>query len=242
MNNKGIRNIIALLEQSAFVSEADDDSNSEVSDDDENDIDALSSRRLPFDQMLLRLEKTIKCLNDLNKVLATAALDIEGFENDTPSYTTPQGIGQHQIFSNAIRERFSEASSNLTDHLGKVNLNRYRILCKMRAESKEEIEAEPLNVTVADSRSKFNSSEFQDSGYVSGANPKSYALSVVSSASSGGVRSKYSLLPKDAKDGHAFECIACGRRIVARSNIEYRYARNKLSTTIIKISQKTFER
>ncbi|KAF2473451.1 uncharacterized protein BDR25DRAFT_312513 [Lindgomyces ingoldianus] len=231
---KGLRqNVLQLLEQSTFV-DTDSDTESEAeSHSQETPSKPAIAKPLSIDELLQNIRDGIQRLNDLNASLASPVLDSVHDQIERPA-TEMEHAAPHQFFSSCIRERFCNVSKELADHLGMLNLERYQRLSRLRVKNEDAIA-----INVSDVVSRRAGSSFDDSGYGSAHQPSSYGQSLppmpsytpsvattalssrLSSLIEGG-RSKYPVLPDEAKRGELFDCAACGRYIRALRNHEYR--------------------
>jgi hypothetical protein len=227
-----------LLEQSSFAdaeasdSEPESDEEEEDKNAQEQSLSAARYRSVP--EVLTELRRGVQRLNDLNASLDYPVLDYDLEVVEKPKSTFAE-VSPHQMFTNCIQERFPNASTDLVDYLGRINLERYQRLQQLRL-----VNEESVAINVSDMSTKYSSSKAGDSGY--GSAPKapsmgpgiaslpayapSLAPSVISSTLSSlaeGGRSKYPKLPDEAKSGDLFECAACGRFVYATRKHEYRY-------------------
>jgi hypothetical protein len=205
-----------LLEQLEFAIEGSEDENSDSSSDSECSNDEEAG--LPDVQaILLELRRKIRCLQELSTALYDLLDDTEQAEYD-PSTLSIGEIAPHTYYSNCIRERFPTAPEEIVDHLGIASLKRYQKLLERRSKlyDDEEQVTTTVELVVVDRSTK---SVITDSGY--GSEAASIALSVVSSLGDGS-RSKYPPLPEAAEKGEPFECLACGRQIVAKHKQAWR--------------------
>lgn len=128
-----------------------------------------------------------------------------------------------KLFSDRIERRFPSAATPLASRLGRANYERY-LRCQATRDAQEREEPLPLmnregqdhaGTIIADSK-------FQDSGVgtslgASLALTVSYAETTMS-YSHDGQSVRIPPLPKEAKLGIPFSCIACGRTIVITNN------------------------
>jgi hypothetical protein len=229
-----------LLEQSSFAdAEASDSEPESEEEEEEEDKSAqeqslLAARYRSVPEVLTELRRGVQRLNDLNASLDYPVLDYDLEVVDKAKPTVAE-VSPHQMFTNCIQERFQDASKDMVDYLGRINLERYQRLQQLRV-----VNEESVAINVSDVSTKYSSSKAGDSGY--GSAPKvpsmgpgiaslpayapSLAPSVISStlfSLAEGGRSKYPKLPDEAKSGDLFECAACGRFIFATRKHEYRY-------------------
>jgi hypothetical protein len=213
--------VAELLEQSVFVENNVDESDNETSGDGESSDSRDSSQSL--EALIASLRREIRCLNDLNASLKSPALDLEN-NNDAADATNVKDVAPHHSYSSSIQESFPNASFELVERLGKYNLNRYQHLLDLRSKADEE--TEPLKLIEATPRlAKTEKSGNDDSGYGTLAPPTAYAPSVASSrltSLASGDRSKYPPLPGTARSGAVFDCLACGREIIAKETRQWR--------------------
>jgi hypothetical protein len=231
-------NVVQLLEQSSFADAEDSDSEYESNDEEVEksvqDQTRSSPKHRTLSEVFEELQRGVRRLNDLNACLHTPVLDY-GLEVDEKTKSAISEVSPHQIFNNCIHERFQNASEDLVDYLGRISLQRYQRLQRLRV-----VNEESVAINVSDMSTKYSSSNVDDSGY--GTAPKApsegevsgslaaYAPTLVPSVISSwlsslaeGGRSKYPKLPDGAKSGDLFECAACGRFIRATGKHEYRY-------------------
>ncbi|KAL7948551.1 hypothetical protein V8C42DRAFT_254354 [Trichoderma barbatum] len=124
-----------------------------------------------------------------------------------------------KLFSDKIENRFPIADAPLTLHLGKVNYERY-LRCQAAREAQEDEESPPVAIQEVQDRTGtiIASTKFHDSGVgTSIALTTSYAETTMS-YNHDGQSVRIPPLPKEAKTGLPFTCVACGRTVVITSN------------------------
>jgi hypothetical protein len=213
--------VAELLEQSASIENDRDESSSDSSESTGTSDLPQDDRNL--DSVLASLRREIRCLNDLNASLKSPALDLER-NDDVADVLKMKDIAPHHSYSSSITENFQNVASDLAEHLGKCNFLRSQYLRELR--SRMERETEALNLPDTTLRlAKTERSGNDDSGYGTLAAPTVYAPSTASSrltSLASGERSKYPPLPDLARSGSAFDCLACGRDIIAKETRQWR--------------------
>ncbi|KAL7934246.1 hypothetical protein V8C35DRAFT_302120 [Trichoderma chlorosporum] len=134
----------------------------------------------------------------------------QAIENQALSNWRPE-----KLFSDKIENRFPCADAPLALHLGRANYDRY-LRCQATRDSQED--EKPLAVTGNAVGTIIADSKFRDSGVgTSVALTMSYAETTMSYNHDG--RSvRIPPLPKEAKSGLPFTCIACGRMVAITNN------------------------
>jgi hypothetical protein len=204
------------------------------SDNDESDGDNSdaedSEEELEVGELLDDLRTIAQSLLDLSPSIERPAKD--------PDYTRLEARpvdtleiperSPHQYYSDLIREKHPCADPELIEVLGRANWERYKLLQSKREQNEQETEGVvPIDYTCG-------ASSFYDSGLgssvPSGMAATSYAQSMTSKASSyaDGNRPRIPPLPEGAKDGKPFPCDACGRRIIIKTNRQWRYVLSML--------------
>lgn len=190
----------------------------------DNDSDSSSDEECQdgIESIIKEVKAYTQCLVDLNETLQCPASDQE-YEERTPTMRLEKR-NAYDYYADLVMAKFPKANLNLVECLGKANWQRYQRMQAGRANNAtaEEVTAEELP------RSKAASSEFRDSGIGTSipAWPSSYAPTIISfvSSFSSGERVPIPPLPLEARNGQAFECIACGKSVRATTNREWRQA------------------
>ncbi|KAF2428945.1 hypothetical protein EJ08DRAFT_307972 [Tothia fuscella] len=218
--------VAQVLAQSRFVDRGNEEhSDSNSSDEDSSDSDQSESLNTKSLQMILpNLQRLLRCLHDLSTSIDSFS---EVRDREQPSFanTTLADIQPYQYYANSIRERFPAAEAALVEAFGKANLLRHHHLQQLQAMYSES-SAPMLILGVEDVISKQARSENMDSGYGTMRTASAYAPTITSSRGSSLVelgQSTYPPLPEQAKRGEPFDCVACGRRIIAKRKQEWRY-------------------
>ncbi|QDS70771.1 hypothetical protein FKW77_003951 [Venturia effusa] len=226
-----------LLEQAEFVEFDQDESNSDSSAG--SSCSENHDQYQGFDQMISTLRREVASLNDLNASLISPALDLEQIE-DVADIASIRHILPHHAYSSSIMESFPDASPELVNRLGECNFHRYQHLLELRAGGAPE--PRPLKHTRKTFQTEPAMSEASrnvDSGYGSMTAPASttYAPTIASKKSSHhgpfsvtsgprsltpGEHSKYPPLPAAARSGAEFNCLACGRGVIARETLQWK--------------------
>lgn len=160
----------------------------------------------------------------LDRLIEDPVFDIQQtdmIENNNCSSSNPESF-----FVDKIGNRFPRADASLTSCLGKANFERY-LRCQANREAQDveeneeglpsaEREAPELSSTI------ITESKFHDSGVgTSIASRKSYAETLMSYSREGQCV-RIPPLPKDAKDGSPFSCVACGRTVCINNNSSWK--------------------
>lgn len=127
--------------------------------------------------------------------------------------------GPEKSYSDKIGNRFPRADASLTLFLGRANYERF-LRCQETRESQEE--EEPLAIVNqeegADGGTIIANTKFNDSGVGTSIGvTMSYAETTMSYGHDG-QSIRIPPLPKEAKAGSPFTCIACGRTVVITNN------------------------
>jgi hypothetical protein len=214
LSNLTSQHITQILEQSTFSVEESDDEGSSSSDSEQEDFTELNGTQT-VESILSDIIQNVNSLWDLSDTFEAFdyLLALKSFKSGQNSKATELNTGDvlpFKFFANCIRESFPQLSELLSDHLGRLALQRYQRLLHQRIQN-ESAENRSDLLILDDMKSKNT-----DSGYGS-LNQSSYAVSLARSVVSSmgeGYRSKYPSLPDGALDGKAFECIACSRKVV----------------------------
>ncbi|KAF2131117.1 hypothetical protein P153DRAFT_384331 [Dothidotthia symphoricarpi CBS 119687] len=203
-----------LLAGDEGTSDGDDDSDSDS--DSETLGDEVGSNA--FTRLVENIKTYTDCLVDLSPALECPAIDPE--HDDEPSVLRVEQRAAHEYHAELILAKYPNASFEMVDCLGKTSWARYQRMQQEREHNVHAYDYEQRS-RIADSKSKF-----QDSGLGTSIPPanSAYAETVISfmTGVTGGKRVQIPSLPAEAKNGSPFECHACGRRIRATTNREWR--------------------
>ncbi|KAK1447234.1 hypothetical protein CMEL01_09073 [Colletotrichum melonis] len=191
-----------------LVQEAEDDgakseSSTGSSDYDDDDIIQITSD----------LETDTRSLMDLDALFSEPIMDTGYTRQSLPS--SLHKWKPHELYYHFISNRFPKADDRLVISLGKANYERFLTGPVLRNSSPwamlESFKLKEIEYSDA------ASSKFNDSGLGSSI-PSSYAETIMSYHGGEGTSIRLPSLPKSAKNGSSFVCIACGLPTVARTN------------------------
>lgn len=156
-------------------------------------------------------------LSGLDPLLKNPVFDTQ-HEDNAKGYSLPSWSPE-KLFSDKIEKRFPCADAPLASHIGNINYQRY-LRCQANRDAHES--EEPLSVTNQERQdctgTVIADTKFHDSGVgTSLALTTSYAETTMS-YNHEGQQVRIPPLPKEAKTGLPFPCVACGRTIVITSN------------------------
>lgn len=191
--------------------------------DSDSDASGNESTQIDLDRLSEDVKLHVDCLMDLSDALEFPAIDAEQHD-DQPSVLRLEQRAAHDYHADLILAKFPNAQIELAKCLGKISWDRYQ-----RMQQERDSNAKGAN-TISATKSRAADSEFQDSGLgaslpIPSAPPTHYAGTIVSYMTSiaDGKRVQIPPLPAEAKSGAAFECNACGKRIRAQNNRDWRY-------------------
>lgn len=193
-----------------------DASNSDDSDSGCSSI-SLSSE---WDEIAEDIWTDVQCLLDLDPLIKHPAPDLA--RAPQLLQLTPSEWKPHVAYIDRIRSRFPKADPTLVDRLGRANWERF-LKGNADREKNQKAEVEPApeeqqaGVDVAGTVAHYTEpvSKFHDSGLGTSINTGSaYAETLMSYRQEGGESVKIPPLPKEAKQGNPFECVACGGKLV----------------------------
>ncbi|KFA79353.1 hypothetical protein S40288_03570 [Stachybotrys chartarum IBT 40288] len=162
------------------------------------------------------LSTDVQCLLDLDPIIDCPAPDQE--QSNT---TRERGMLQwqpHISYSDKIKNRFPKAEADLVERFAQANWERFlrtkasRESC-LAAQKCVEKEVE-IGGPLTEPGSKFHDSGLGTTAY----SGTSYAETVMSYRANGRDSIRIPPLPDGAKEGKQFDCLACGRRLVIKSN------------------------
>lgn len=211
--------IAVLLEESRYVIsglQEDSDGNESDSDDSEYNYPNDSIRATAED-----IKTYIQCLVDLSSSINCPAMDPE-YRDQIPTLLTLEKRNAHDYYADLISNKFPQASPDLVDRLGKANWSRYQ---RIQAERIANASAEAQDISQFEAASVLAGSKFHDSGLGSSIPAQTtYAATILSYISSltDGNRPQIPPLPEEARKGQPFDCDACGKKIRARNNREWK--------------------
>jgi hypothetical protein len=199
-------------------SESTDDNDSSDSDISSDDLERSGMSRIVEDT-----KTYTECLVDLSAALQCPAMDQE--QEDGPSIMRVEEREAHDYHTQLLLAKYPSAQADLIGSLGKTSWNRYQRMVHERASNANA----QMNVELhtAAIKSRIADSEFQDSGLgtsLPSAPPTSYAETVISYMTSIGEGKRIQIPPlsTEAKNGAQFECNACGSKIRATTNRDWR--------------------
>ncbi|UPK92705.1 hypothetical protein LCI18_003640 [Fusarium solani-melongenae] len=160
------------------------------------------------------LKTDVDCLIELDQMIRDPATDPE--PEMTEADVSLSSWAPHQIFANKIEHRFPRADARLFSSLGMVNYQRY-LRCQIERD-RNQVHAEQAEQVVE----VTTGSKFHDSGLGSSLNPASSYAETIMSYRDGNRSIRIPSLPKEAKRGEAFPCVACGRSVIITTNSQWK--------------------
>ncbi|KEY74960.1 hypothetical protein S7711_01308 [Stachybotrys chartarum IBT 7711] len=162
------------------------------------------------------LSTDVQCILDLDPIIDCPAPD-QARSNTTRDRGTIQWQ-PHISYSDKIKNRFPKAEASLVERLAQANWDRFlrtkasreNYLAAQKCAEKEVEMRGPLTEPV----SKFHDSGLGTTAY----SGTSYAETVMSYRANERDSIRIPPLPDGAKEGKKFDCLACGRRLIIKSN------------------------
>ncbi|CAH0045313.1 unnamed protein product [Clonostachys solani] len=193
-------------EESSVLSDGDSDASSTVCDDWLDIADDLWT--------------DVQCLLDLQPIIETPVLTIAAKSNmSKPQWAE---LKPHTAYTDKISNRYPEADLKLVDRLARGNWVRF---LETKSSRDQNLSLGWVKGTINETQGKTkppiseHPSTFHDSGIGSSAPSLSlYAETVMSYHQSERESVRVPPLPEGAKNGMPFDCIACGRNLMIRSN------------------------
>ncbi|KAI1744471.1 hypothetical protein F4680DRAFT_225899 [Xylaria scruposa] len=191
----------------------------ERSDDDDSDtssvfeIDSVS-------EIAEDLTSDVGNLMDLD-ALYDAAKENANFYEEEPVARTMADLASTpgsaaRVYTEMIQMRFPEANYELLDYLGRANY--YRFIRGSQKRENNDRQAEDNPETREHDAITVDESKFHDSGIGTSCYTGSYAETVMSFHHENGSVIRIPPLPEEGKKGLPFPCIACGNKVIVRSN------------------------
>ncbi|KAK3290852.1 uncharacterized protein B0H64DRAFT_446673 [Chaetomium fimeti] len=184
------------------------------SDTDNSDSDSSIPFSSDWDELAEDIWTDVQCLLDLDALIKSPAPDIVQVSRDNQKASVEWK--PHVVYTDRIRARFPRADPSLADRLGRANWERFlKGNADREKNEKGGFESSGIDAagTIADCTEPV--SKFHDSGLGTSINTGSaYAETVMSYRREGGQSVQIPPLPKEAKQGKPFECVACGRKLV----------------------------
>ncbi|KAI0544719.1 hypothetical protein F4679DRAFT_600396 [Xylaria curta] len=190
----------------------------ERSDDDDSDTSSVFEID-SFSEIAEDLTSDVGNLMDLD-ALYDAAKENANFYEEPVARTVADLVSTPgsaaRVYTEMIQMRFPEANYELLDYLGRANYYRFVRGSQQRENNERQAEDNPETrerdaITVDESR-------FYDSGIGTSCYTGSYAETVMSFYHENGSVIRMPPLPEEGKKGLPFPCIACGNKVIVRSN------------------------
>ncbi|KXH33604.1 hypothetical protein CSIM01_11769 [Colletotrichum simmondsii] len=191
-----------------LLQEAEDDiakseSSTGSSDYDDDDIEQINAD----------LEADTRSLMELDALFSEPILDTGNMRQSLPS--SSHKWEPHEPYKHIITNRFPKADDGLITSLGKANYERFLRGQEQRHSSSRAL-LDPSMLQEIENLDAA-SSKFNDSGLGSSI-PSSYAETIMSYHGGEGTSIRLPSLPKLARNGSSFLCIACGLPTVVQTN------------------------
>lgn len=171
----------------------------------EDDIDPHD-----LEEAAASLRTDTSCLMDLDGLLQnTPSIAERDRSHQVPSATT---WTPEMPYSEMIASRFPKASEELASHLGKTSYMRY-----VRCLNKRQIQTTKIDTGLPESR-RFEPESLALGSSIYMKSPAPYAETVMSYHEGDSRPTRVPALPEDAENGTPFACVACGQKVVAKSN------------------------
>ncbi|KAI8943928.1 hypothetical protein F4801DRAFT_323216 [Xylaria longipes] len=166
------------------------------------------------------LTSNVENLMDLDALYDTAKENANFYEEEpvaraVAGFASTSGSAA-KVYTEMIQMRFPEANYELLDCLGWANY--YRFVRGSRQREKNERQAEGNPETREHDATTVDGSRFHDSGIGTSRYTDSYAETVMSFHHKNGSVVRIPSLPEEGKKGLPFSCIACGKKVIIRSN------------------------
>ncbi|KAK1543819.1 hypothetical protein CPAR01_04452 [Colletotrichum paranaense] len=191
-----------------LVQEAEDDSSKSESSTGSSDYDDDDITQITTD-----LETDTRSLMELDALFSEPILDARHMRQFLPS--SLHEWEPHEPYKHIIGNRFPKADDGLITSLGKANYERFLRGQEQRNNSSRAL-LEPVMLQEIEN-SDAASSKFNDSGLGSSI-PSSYAETIMSYHGGEGTSIRLPSLPKSARNGSSFFCIACGLPTTVQTN------------------------
>lgn len=176
-----------------------------------------------WDEIAEDIWTDVQCLLDLDPLIKFPAPDIVQVSRDNQK--APVEWEPHVAYTDRVRARFPLADPSLADRLGRANWERF---LKGNADREKNqngsLESAGIEVAATIAPRTEAISKFHDSGLGTSINTGSaYAETVMSYRWEGGESVRVPPLPKEAKQGKPFECVACGRKLAITNSSTWKY-------------------
>lgn len=158
------------------------------------------------------------CLMELDPLFQNPVLDIER-EKSVAATESQEWLPQN-AYSDRIATRFPKACAPLVSRLGQASLERY-LRCQSEREKQEKGDDEGrMNQLAGMFQSDGSSSKFRDSALGSSIPSSASNADTIMSYHGDRDRSVVRIppLPRGARDGKPFNCVACSKSLVLRTN------------------------
>lgn len=176
-----------------------------------------------WDEIAEDIRTDVQCLQDLDALIKSPAPDIVQVSKDNQKASVDWK--PHLTYTDRIRTRFPRVKQSLADRLGRANWERFLRGSADREKNQNgspELTGNEGAATVAHRTEAV--SKFHDSGLGTSINTGSaYPETVMSYRREGGESIRIPPLPKEAKQGKDFECVACGQRLIIRNSAAWKY-------------------
>ncbi|KXH30990.1 hypothetical protein CNYM01_11380 [Colletotrichum nymphaeae SA-01] len=166
-----------------------------------------------IEQITADLETDTRGLMELDALFSEPILDAGHMRKSLPS--SLHKWEPHEPYKHIITNRFPKADDGLITSLGKANYERFLRGQEQRNNSSRAL-LEPVMLQEI-KNSDAASSKFNDSGLGSSI-PSSYAETIMSYHGGEGTSIRLPSLPKSARNGSSFLCIACGLPTIVQTN------------------------
>ncbi|UQC76498.1 uncharacterized protein CLUP02_18011 [Colletotrichum lupini] len=170
-----------------------------------------------IEQITADLETDTRSLMELDALFSEPILDARHMRQSLPS--SLHEWEPHEPYKHIITNRFPKADVGLITSLGKANYERF-LRGQEERNSNSRTFLEPVMLQEI-GNSDAASSKFNDSGLGSSI-PSSYAETIMSYHGGEGTSIRLPSLPKSARNGSSFLCIACGLSTIVQSNLAWK--------------------
>ncbi|KAI3320342.1 hypothetical protein HD806DRAFT_507302 [Xylariaceae sp. AK1471] len=191
----------------------------EGSSDDDSDTSSVFEVD-PLSEIVEDLTSNVEHLMDLDALYDTAKEDTNLYEEEPVAKVVTSlasaSSSAAKFYTEMIQMRFPEANYELLDYLGRANY--YRFVRGSQQREKNEHQAEGDPETMGHAATTIDGSRFHDSGIGTSLHTGSYAETVMSFHHGNGSVVRIPPLPEEGKKGLPFSCIACGKKVIIRTN------------------------
>lgn len=185
----------------------------------EDDDSSIRLEPISIELVIRKIRTYTECLQDIGQSLDHPALD-NSDDEETP-FSKIDLCSTEDYHAERLRAKFPTAEMNMLQCLGRMSWHRYQRVQKGRKRN-----AQRQNVVVLDGKSSAVNTEFVDSGLDTSlpAAASSHAAikkSIMASVNDG-KQIHIPPLSAEAKDGHPFECVACGDLVCYTKDHDWR--------------------